>query len=91
MGEIVHHIYILLLGLAIGGYLLPAAGATVGGKPNILFIYTDDQSFDTIHALGNREIQTPNFDRLARAGVAFDNCYNQGAGMARFAWLVVRC
>ena len=27
-------------------------------KPNIVFIVTDDQRFDTIHALGNNEIST---------------------------------
>lgn len=31
-------------------------------KPNILFIVTDDQRFDTIHALGNNEIITLNLD-----------------------------
>ncbi len=40
-------------------------------KPNILLIYTDQQRFDTIHALGCSQIQTPNLDRLAREGVAF--------------------
>ena len=40
-------------------------------KPNILFILTDDQRFDTIHALGNPAIHTPNLDRLAARGTAF--------------------
>ena len=40
-------------------------------KPNILLIYTDQQRFDTIHALGNARIMTPNLDRLASEGVAF--------------------
>ena len=40
-------------------------------KPNVLFIITDDQRFDTIHALGNRVISTPNLDRLTRRGVSF--------------------
>ena len=48
------------------------------GKPNILLLYTDDQTFDSIHALGNGEIRTPNFDRLASSGTIFKNCYNQG-------------
>lgn len=37
-------------------------------KPNVLFIITDDQRFDTIHALGNSEIITPNLDKLAARG-----------------------
>lgn len=40
-------------------------------KPNILLIYTDQQRFDTIRALGNPHIHTPNLDRLVREGVAF--------------------
>ena len=29
-------------------------------RPNILILLTDDQSFNTINALGNKEISTPN-------------------------------
>ena len=51
-------------------------------KPNVLIIYTDDQAFDTIHALGNEQIQTPNLDRLAERGFAFTNTYCQGGQSA---------
>ena len=47
-------------------------------KPNVLFILTDDQRFDTIHALGNNEIYTPNIDRLVERGVAFTNAHIPG-------------
>ncbi|MDR1964753.1 MAG: sulfatase-like hydrolase/transferase [Planctomycetaceae bacterium] len=47
-------------------------------RPNIVFIYTDDQSFNTIGALGHPILKTPNFDRLAKEGIAFTNAYNQG-------------
>lgn len=40
-------------------------------KPNILLLVSDDQRPDTIHALGNRHIETPNLDRLVRTGVSF--------------------
>ncbi|NBV34189.1 MAG: hypothetical protein EBR81_10505, partial [Proteobacteria bacterium] len=33
-------------------------------KPNILFLFADDQRADTIAALGNGIIQTPNLDKL---------------------------
>jgi len=49
-----------------------------GSRPNVLFFFTDDQRFDTIRALGNDEIATPNIDRLARRGVAFRNAYIMG-------------
>ena len=45
-------------------------------RPNILFIMTDQQRFDTIAALGNRDIYTPNLDRLVRRGVTFTHAYS---------------
>lgn len=39
--------------------------------PNILLIVTDDQRFDTIGALGNPYIHTPNLDKLVQRGFAF--------------------
>jgi arylsulfatase A-like enzyme len=48
-------------------------------KPkNILILYSDDQSFNTIHALGNKEIYTPNIDKLVKAGVAFTQAHVMG-------------
>ncbi len=47
------------------------------GKPNILWICTDQQRWDTIHALGNPHIRTPNLDRLVDTGVAFDDAFCQ--------------
>jgi arylsulfatase A-like enzyme len=47
-------------------------------KPNVLFIFADDQCFDTIRALGNDEIETPNLDRLAKQGTTFTQAYNMG-------------
>ena len=46
-------------------------------QPNILWICTDQQRYDTIAALGNRAIRTPNLDRLCRQGVAFTHAYCQ--------------
>jgi arylsulfatase A-like enzyme len=40
-------------------------------RPNIVFLFTDDQRRDTIHAIGNREIHTPNLDRLVAEGTTF--------------------
>jgi choline-sulfatase len=40
-------------------------------RPNIVFLFADDQCFDTIHRLGNREVRTPNLDRLDKAGTTF--------------------
>jgi arylsulfatase A-like enzyme len=46
--------------------------------PNILFIFADDQCYNTIRELGNQEVITPTLDELARQGTVFTTCYNMG-------------
>jgi arylsulfatase A-like enzyme len=55
-----------------------ASAADETSRPNILFLFSDDQRADTIAGLGNPIIKTPNLDRLARQGVAFHNAHMQG-------------
>src|SRR6185437_14972533 len=43
--------------------------------PNVLLITTDQHRFDALGCMGNREVQTPNIDRLAAHGVLFERCY----------------
>ncbi len=52
---------------------------TEKAKPNILFIFADDQNYQTIHAQGNEEIITPALDKLTHEGMTFTNAYNMGA------------
>jgi arylsulfatase A-like enzyme len=47
--------------------------------PNIVFILADDQCSNTIHALGNEEIITPNLDQLAQRGTSFTHAYIMGS------------
>lgn len=54
------------------------SGGAKAARPNILFLLTDDQTFSTIHALGNGDIHTPNMDRLVRHGVAFTQTHVMG-------------
>jgi len=58
--------------------LAALTAADVPVKPNILFLFADDQRADTIAALGNPIIKTPNLDRLVHGGVAFNRAYMQG-------------
>jgi choline-sulfatase len=51
---------------------------TAADKPNILFIFADDQTYESIHALGNDEIETPNLDALVRTGTTLTHTYNMG-------------
>lgn len=48
-----------------------ASAAQPPRLPNVLLIVSDDQRPDTIHALGNRVIETPHLDRLVARGAAF--------------------
>ncbi len=66
----------LLLAL---GTVLDAQGDLLGRPPNIVFLLSDDQRLDTIHALGNRHIKTPNLDLLARDGFAFTHAFCMGS------------
>ncbi|MGB4710766.1 MAG: hypothetical protein WBH28_20000, partial [Fuerstiella sp.] len=43
----------------------PSEAAIAAERPNIIFLFADDQRADTIGAHGNPHIQTPNLDRLA--------------------------
>lgn len=67
--------YVFLSVLCLIGTLAASA------KPNVLFLFTDDQRADTIGALGNSVIKTPNLDRLVRTGFAFGNAYCMGSTM----------
>lgn len=46
-------------------------------KPNILWLCTDQQRYDTIGALNNPLIRTPNIDGLVNDGVAFTHAFCQ--------------
>lgn len=47
-------------------------------KPNILFLFADDLSYETIGALGYEKVQTPHLDRLVNMGTTFTHTYNMG-------------
>lgn len=47
-------------------------------RPNIILFFADDQRFDTINALGNDEIITPNLDRLVERGTSYTNASIMG-------------
>ncbi len=51
-------------------------------RPNIIFIITDQQRYDTINALGYDYMDTPNLDRLVREGVSFTDCHVTAASCA---------
>ncbi|UCF35444.1 MAG: sulfatase-like hydrolase/transferase [Acidobacteriota bacterium] len=65
---------LFFLGLAC----LPSCQTGQPVRPNVLFLFADDQRADTVHAWGNPYIETPNLDRLVREGFSFRSNYNMG-------------
>ena len=47
-------------------------------KKNILIIYSDDHSYHALGAAGNKEISTPNLDKLAKSGLLFTQAHVMG-------------
>lgn len=64
-------------GLALGalGRRLPASPARLPRKTNLLFIWTDEQRWDTLAAYGNSQVVAPNLDAFARQSLRFDRAY----------------
>ncbi|WP_414617876.1 sulfatase-like hydrolase/transferase [Dyadobacter sp. 32] len=71
----------VILGLAVmlGGSRPDNPKPEKRSKPNIILIFTDDQRYNTIHALGNSQVITPNLDGLVQDGTTFTHTFNMGA------------
>lgn len=54
---------------------LSPAPASAVNRPNVVFIFVDDQGYYDLGCYGATEIQTPNIDRLAREGIQFTDYY----------------
>ena len=58
----------------------PAANAPRSpNRPNVLFVFADDMTYEAVHEFGQTDIDTPNLDRLARRGTTFTHAYNMGS------------
>jgi arylsulfatase A len=54
-----------------------AADSAPAAKPNIILIMADDFGYECVTANGGESYQTPNLDRLAAAGMRFEQCHAQ--------------
>ena len=61
--------------LAAKGCTSLARTAQRRDKPNLLFLWTDEQRADTMAAYGNKHIHTPNLNKLGRESVIFERAY----------------
>ena len=44
-------------------------------RPNVVFIITDQQSYNMLSSYGNKWVKTPNIDKISQIGTRFDNTY----------------
>lgn len=65
---------VLLLAQCAGGPLW-ADGPAGKDRPNLLYIFTDQQTSAAMSCAGNVDLQTPGMDSLAGRGVRFENAY----------------
>lgn len=62
--------------LALGGCLSAQEKSKQAKRPNIIFLLADDQCTYSVGCYGNKDVKTPQMDRLGRDGVIFDNHYD---------------
>jgi arylsulfatase A-like enzyme len=79
--KIMRYIFILF-GLALSPFSCRTPSDPASQRPNILFCIADDASYPHMGAYGTAWIQTPAFDRVAREGILFMNCYTPNAKCA---------
>lgn len=76
-------LFVMLFALSVT--VSPSGPATkptaTAARPNVLFLFADDMRADSIGALGNPAVKTPNLDALVRRGVVLDNAYNLGGNV----------
>ena len=57
-------------------------------RPNIVFVLIDDLGWNGLSSYGNKYVQTPHLDKLAKEGARFTDAYGMGqCSPARFAFL----
>ena len=64
----------LILYIVFGGIAVMA-----GDKPNVVFILSDDQSWDDYGFMGHPQLKTPNLDQLAGEGFLYERGYTTAA------------
>jgi choline-sulfatase len=57
----------------------PDSAQASSDKPNILFIFADDQMWSSLGCLEGSQVKTPNLDRLRSQGALFSHAYNMGS------------
>ncbi len=59
----------------VAGAACAAVHGASAGRPNIVFMFTDDQRWDSMSCAGHPFLKTPHMDRIAREGAYFENAF----------------
>ena len=62
----------LLAGITVASLAAMQGWAVPADRPNVLFLFTDDQRDNTFGAMGHPWVKTPNVDALAERGLRYD-------------------
>ena len=65
-----------ILGCLVVLILFSAITVSLGQRPNIVYIMTDDMGYGDLSCYGRKDFQTPNIDKLASEGIKFTNAYS---------------
>ncbi len=58
---------------------ISATLSSAAEKPNIMFLFADDLTYEAIREFGHTDIDTPHLDRLVKRGTTFSHAYNPGS------------
>ncbi len=62
--------------VALSAMALLTSAGRIQEKPNLVFIFSDQQTFDMLGCYGNKQIKTPNLDKFATQGLRFTHCFS---------------
>ncbi|MHC5058015.1 MAG: sulfatase-like hydrolase/transferase [Planctomycetota bacterium] len=80
---------LLLLGVLLGASPGVGRAGDAGGRPNILWITSEDNGISWVSCYGGKNCKTPNIDKLAEEGFRYTNCFDNAAVCAptRSCWI----
>ena len=79
MARLLKIFFTVLVTIAAVGGRSESAASAADKRPNIVYIMVDELGYFEPGFMGNRNIQTPNIDKIASAGMVFKNLFAGGS------------